>query len=145
MSATKVIRFFYEELDVFKISNPLITKKWLLLIANGENQKIEGINYVFCNDEYLYKINLEYLNHDTYTDIVTFDNSEEEDRIEGDIFISVDRVKENAITNNTAFKEELKRVMAHGLLHLFGYNDKTADEQKVMRKKEEACLSLYKN
>lgn len=145
MSATKVIRFFYEELDRFKISNPLKTKKWLLLIANEENQKIEGINYVFCNDEYLYKMNLDYLNHDTYTDIITFDNSEELGRIEGDVFISVDRVEENAKTNNTDFKDELKRVIAHGLLHLLGYNDKTDNERKEMREKEEACLTLYKN
>jgi len=143
MAAGKTIHFFYEELEGFNVTSPLKTKNWLNVIATSEKQQIESINYVFCKDEYLYKINLEYLSHDTYTDIITFDNSEEDGKIEGDIFISVERVEENAKNNNTSFTEELKRVMAHGLLHLVGYNDKTTNEQKVMREKEEACLSLF--
>ncbi|MCL4162988.1 UNVERIFIED_CONTAM: hypothetical protein GTU68_054667 [Idotea baltica] len=92
------------------------------------------------SDEGLHKINLEYLNHDTYTDIITFDNSEEEGIIESDIFISIDRVKENAESFKTTFDNELRRVLAHGVLHLCGYKDKSDEDAKLMREMEEASL-----
>ena len=90
-------------------------------------------------------INNKYLDHDYYTDIITFDNSDRELEIEGDIFISIDRVRENAKSNNIQITDELNRVIIHGLLHLMGYNDKSADEKKVMSEKEDACLSLLSN
>jgi rRNA maturation RNase YbeY len=98
---------------------------------------------VFCSDEYLYQINLEYLNHETYTDIITFDNSEKEFDLSGDIFISIDRVNENAKTHNQEIETELSRVLAHGLLHLMGYKDKTKEESTLMRQKEEESINLY--
>ena len=107
-----------------------------------EEQHAKTINYIFCSDDYLLKINKEYLNHDTLTDIITFDNSEEEGKIEADIFISIDRIKENALSLKKDFDQELHRVIIHGLLHLLGYNDKTDDDKAEMRKKEDACLSL---
>jgi rRNA maturation RNase YbeY len=105
-------------------------------------KKTGEINYVFCSDLYLHKINLEHLNHDTYTDIITF-NYCEEDIISGDIFISIDRVKENSITYHTNFQKELNRVMIHGILHLVGFDDKSESDKELMRSKEDFYLSLY--
>ena len=99
------------------------------------------INYIFCSDNYLHQINFQYLDHDTFTDIITFDQSDK-DQIEGDIFISIDRVHENANERNISFVNELHRVMIHGILHLLGYNDKTPKEKQLMREKEDECLSL---
>jgi probable rRNA maturation factor len=107
-----------------------------------EGFELEELNYIFCSDEYLHQMNLTYLNHDTLTDIITFDNSEAEQIIEGDIFISIDRVKENSEEFDVLFETELHRVLVHGLLHLFGYKDKSEREKVLMREKEEACLSL---
>jgi rRNA maturation RNase YbeY len=106
--------------------------------------QIKELNYVFCSDEYLYQMNVDYLNHDTYTDIITFDNSEKADELEGDIFISVDRVRENAKTLQVAEEVELTRVLSHGLLHLMGYKDKTKEEASLMRNKEEEAIELYR-
>lgn len=135
------VHFFQEDID-FKPEHPSQIIQWLNDLASKEKQTLVELNYVFCSDEYLYQMNVDYLDHDTYTDIITFDNSEKKGAIEGDIFISVDRVKENAQSMANSFEEELHRVMAHGLLHLLGYNDKTEEEKTLMRKKEEACLSL---
>jgi len=135
------ITFFSEEID-FQFNSSNTIKEWIEHTVEQENQTIETINYIFCSDEYLHKINVEYLSHDYYTDIITFDNSEEEGLIEGDIFISVERVEENARHNSVLFIEELKRVIIHGVLHLIGYNDKTDSEQEVMTQKENAYLSL---
>ncbi len=118
-------------------------KKWLVQIAKEEGYKIKELNYIFCSDEYLYQINLDYLNHDTYTDIITFDNSEYENEIEGDIFISIDRVNENAQKLKINEETELSRVISHGLLHLMGYKDKSKKETEVMRMKEETAIELY--
>ena len=101
------------------------------------------LNYIFLNDEALLKINKEYLNHDTYTDIITFDNSEEKKSIEGDIFISVDRIRENAFMFHVSFETEMIRVMAHGLLHLCGYLDKKKKDIKNMREKENYYMEQY--
>ncbi|KYG81627.1 rRNA maturation RNase YbeY [Roseivirga ehrenbergii] len=139
------INFFSEDID-FSLKKEDQIAIWLQRIAEAENSSIEEISYVFCSDDYLLKINQEYLDHDYYTDIITFDNRDNpEDPIESDIFISIDRVTENASDQNVSFELELKRVLAHGLLHLIGYNDKTEEEQQLMREKEEAYLSLQIN
>ena len=101
-----------------------------------------SLNYIYTSDEYLLKINKEYLNHDTFTDIVTFDQSTQKDHIEADIFISIDRIKDNANNLNIPVQEELHRVMIHGVLHLIGFRDKTETEKKEMRKKENHYLAL---
>jgi probable rRNA maturation factor len=136
------IYFFSEEIN-FELKEKLNRKRWLKNIASKAGFKIKELNYVFCSDEYLYQINLEYLNHETYTDIITFDNSEKEFDLSGDIFISIDRVNENAKTHNQEIETELSRVLAHGLLHLMGYKDKTKEESTLMRQKEEESISLY--
>jgi rRNA maturation RNase YbeY len=136
------IYFFSEEIN-FELKEKLIRKRWLKSIATKAGFTIKELNYVFCSDEYLYRMNLEYLNHDTYTDIITFDNSEKELDIAGDIFVSIDRVGENAQTNNQKVETELNRVLVHGLLHLMGYKDKTKEESTLMRQKEEESINLY--
>lgn len=137
------IHFFTEETS-FQLKQKLNRKKWLKEIAKGEKYSINELNYIFCTDEYLYEINVEYLNHDTYTDIITFDNSEIENKIEADIFISIDRVKENASKLNVPIEDELSRVISHGLFHLMGYKDKKKAEAELMRSKEEFAINLYK-
>lgn len=121
-------------------------KPWLKAIANKEGFSIKELNYIFLDDEGLLKINIEYLNHDTYTDIITFDNRDSVNlslpKIESDIFISLERVEANAKKFNTSFENELHRVLAHGLLHLCGYKDKTKKDAALMRHKEEESLAL---
>jgi len=117
---------------------------WLSnVIISEELTSTDAINFIFCSDEYLHKINLEYLEHDTLTDIITFDNSENDQEIEGDIFISLERIKENAQMFEVPFELELKRVLVHGILHLIGYNDKTEEEGMIMRSKEDFYLALF--
>ena len=135
------IHFFSENIS-FSLDKEEQTVSWIENILDQEKQVSKSINYIFCSDDYLLKINKDYLDHDTLTDIITFDNSEEEGKIEADIFISIDRVQENALSLDKKFDEELHRVIIHGLLHLVGYNDKTDEEKSEMRKKEDACLSL---
>ncbi|MBL6446083.1 rRNA maturation RNase YbeY [Fulvivirga sp. 29W222] len=137
----QAVNFFQEDID-FKLNNEILTTDWIKTIISKEGFTLQELNYIFCSDEYLYQMNIEYLNHDTYTDIITFDNSDEENQIEGDIFISIDRVQDNAAQTNSHFDDELARVLIHGVLHLIGYKDKTSIEKDEMRKKEEACLSL---
>lgn len=137
------IQFFTEEPLVFSLENESEFSTWLENIVEAEKFELEQLNYIFCNDEYLHKINVEYLNHDTYTDIITFDNSEEENQIEGDIFISIERIIDNAKDRNLPFEEELKRVLAHGALHLCGYKDKTEAEAKEMRAKEAWAMDIF--
>jgi probable rRNA maturation factor len=115
---------------------------WLVSLANSHDSTIEEVQYIFCTDDYLLDINKEHLGHDYYTDIITFPYKEGR-QIASDIFISVDRVKENASTYKVSYQEELLRVMAHGLLHLIGFKDKTEEEAQVMRQKEEEALALY--
>lgn len=138
------IHFFSEETK-FDLPQKLKRKTWLKKIARSENFKIGELNYIFCSDEYLYKINVDYLNHHTYTDIITFDNSEEKQTIEGDIFISIERVKDNAEKHQQNEEAELGRVLSHGLFHLMGYKDKSKEESEVMRSKEEFAINLYEN
>ncbi|MFN8236647.1 MAG: rRNA maturation RNase YbeY [Chitinophagales bacterium] len=117
-------------------------KLWLKAIAAKENYAIKELNYIFQTDEELLKLNIDYLNHDTYTDIITFDHSGTKGRIEGDIFISLERVEENARKFKVSFENELHRVLAHGLLHLCGYKDKTKKDAAEMRRMEEESLAL---
>jgi len=138
------IFFHIEDLPDFELVHDQLHKKWLINLAKAESFTILNLNYVFCSDEYLHKINVEYLNHDTLTDIITFDNSEEDDVIEGDIFISVERVQDNAEKYNVSELNELNRVLAHGLLHLVGYMDKSESDKKLMREKENYYLNLWK-
>ena len=136
------IHFFSEEIP-YTLKEKLNRKRWLTKIATNAGFKIKELNYVFCSDEYLYQMNRDYLKHDTYTDIITFDNSENKDDIEGDIFVSIDRVRENAKTHTQEIETEMNRVLAHGLLHLMGYKDKTQEEAALMRLKEEESIKLY--
>jgi probable rRNA maturation factor len=135
------IQFFYEDTD-FTLSDHERISEWIAHTISQEGYKLSSVNYIFCSDEYLHQVNVDYLNHDYYTDIITFDNSEEEGVVESDIFISIDRVEDNAAQQGIAFREELRRVIIHGILHLVGYNDKGEDEKKLMRQKENAYLSL---
>ena len=136
------IEFFTEDVN-FELSDPQKTRHWIELILRKQDFNLVQINYIFCTDEYLHKINLQYLEHDTYTDIITFDQSEQEKDIEADIFISIERIEENAHSLENTFDKELHRVMIHGVLHLMGYSDKLPEEKEIMRKKEDSCLSLY--
>lgn len=116
-------------------------RKWINEIIVQEGRKEGNLTYVFCDDNYLLDINIKYLKHNYLTDVISFDYSVG-NLISGDIFISIDRVKENALTYSKTHRDELHRVMAHGLLHFCGYNDKTDDDQSVMREKEDYYLSL---
>ena len=135
------INFFSEEID-FELKEPKLITNWINKVITGEGFKLVCINYIFCSDSYLSKINRKYLKHNSFTDIISFDQSSGADEIEGDIFISIDRVKNNATGLTIAFNKELALVIIHGVLHLIGYNDKNPTEIEEMRKKEEACLSL---
>ena len=138
------IHFFYEDVE-FRLLKSRNTKSWIREVILAEKKKLAELSYIFCSDDYLARINSEYLNHNTYTDIITFDGSEREGYIQGDIFISVDRVKENAVIFKSEFRKELDRVIIHGVLHLIGYSDKTKSGKIEMRNKEEAYLSLCHN
>lgn len=117
------------------------TTQWIRQCIEKEGKKAGELNYIFCTDAYLLEKNIDFLNHDTYTDIITFDYCEAE-RINGDLFISVERIEENATQYKVDFSDELARIIIHGTLHLLGYNDKTKEEQKEMRSKEDFYLSL---
>lgn len=136
-----VIHFFSEKTR-FKLAHPRKTSTWIKKVIEKEKASFLELNYIFCSDSYLLELNQDFLNHDTLTDIITFDNSSPGNALEGEIYISIDRVKENAKALNVSFDEELHRVIIHGVLHLLGYHDKKPAEKAIMRKKEEACLSL---
>lgn len=135
------IEFFAQDIS-FKVPQSRRTKAWIKEVIQKEKKQLAHINYIFCSDIYLLSINEQYLKHKTLTDIITFDNGETFDGIEGDIFISVERVQSNAEALNVDFESELSRVMVHGILHLIGYKDKTPPQKALMRKKEDAYLSL---
>ena len=128
----------------YNLKNKLKVRSWVRSIIESERKRPGDITYVFCNDEYLVGMNEKYLKHHTLTDIITFDYSEE-GILSGDIFISVERVKENAVSFNTTFNQEIGRVMAHGVLHLSGYKDRSTEDKKVMRGKEDLYLSTFPN
>ena len=130
---------YHSECDFQLKDNESITK-WLEVAISTENKELGEINYIFCDDQYLLKKNQEYLKHDTFTDIITFDYTEK-NRLSGDIFISIERVKENAINFAVPFETELRRVIIHGVLHLMGYKDKSEEDTETMRSKENFYLS----
>ena len=130
-----------EDVDFETEDNPLLSPDisyWIEKMIEREGKKLGGVSYIFCSDNYLHKMNLEYLKHDTLTDVITFPYNDKP--VEGDIFISIDRVKDNAKDLKNPFETELHRVMIHGVLHLCGYRDETDDEEILMRKKEDECL-----
>lgn len=133
-----MINFAFIDVEVHAL-DVVITASWLESVCQEENQFLGEINFVFCNDEYLLEINRSYLDHDFYTDVITFDYSEE-GYLSGDVFVSVERVIDNAVVFDTSFLNELHRILVHGLLHLAGYKDKNDDEKKIMRSKEDYYL-----
>lgn len=132
---------FYKEDISYKISDINNLRSWINQTIVTEKKELQELNFILCSDEYLLKINQEYLNHDTYTDIITFDNSEDEGMIYGDVFISIERVKENARIFGVKTADELHRVIIHGTLHLLGYPDKKKLEKALMTEKENFYLS----
>jgi rRNA maturation RNase YbeY len=137
--------YFFEEGIKFIFPDKRVTKNWINEIARTERKKVRNINFIFCSDVYLHDLNVKYLNHDTFTDVITFDLADNPDELCGDIFISIDRIKDNSKTFENSFRIELNRVISHGILHLIGYNDKTKDEILIIRKKEDYYLSLLPN
>lgn len=131
----------YNLIDIELNINKKNYTNWITKCIELTNKEVGEISYIFCNDDYLLNINKEYLNHDYYTDIITFDYCKE-NTISGDLFISIERIKENASTHKTSFKNELDRVIIHGIIHLLGQKDKTPEEAKEMRTKEDYYLSL---
>jgi probable rRNA maturation factor len=138
-----LITFFSEDIS-FTLQDEQAVNKWLNNIVKHYNKSVNYVNYIFCNDIYLLNLNKKYLNHDTMTDIITFQYNEQSNNIESDIFISIERVKENATKFGVAFEEEILRVMVHGLLHIFGYNDKSQEDRNNMRTLETKWISTYR-
>lgn len=137
-----MVRFFTEDVK-FDFKQRLLTKKWLKVVAGSEIRKIGDINIIFCSDNYILDVNMKYLQHDYFTDIITFDYCEG-DYLSGDLFISIDSVRENASFYGTEFTDELNRVIVHGVLHLIGYDDHTDKDIAQMRSKENYYLEVRK-
>ena len=135
-----MISFNYEQ--DFTLQGEALYSDWISKVINSESKKEGEINYIFCDDDYLLEINKQYLDHDTLTDIISFDYSIGND-LHGDVFISIERVRENAQDFDVDFQDELKRVMAHGVLHFCGYKDKNKDDKKLMRLKEEEKMKMF--
>lgn len=135
-----MIDIYFEDTEVLDVSSEFFVS-WLSEVAKQEGFVLGDVTLVFCSDEYLLAMNKKHLNHDYYTDIITFDYTEDTN-LSGDLFVSVDRVRENATDNNVMFHVELNRVVGHGVLHLLGYNDKSEEDQKVMTYKEDWALGL---
>ena len=139
----KKVKYYIADVS-FRIEKKKTLGNFIEDIFNRENTPFDSLSFVFCSDEYLLNINRDFLQHDYYTDIITFDLSDvSSNSVVGEVYISIDRVKENATNNGTTFKEELMRVIFHGVLHLCGYKDKSKRDVKVMREKEEENLLLY--
>ncbi|MBR6991541.1 MAG: rRNA maturation RNase YbeY [Bacteroidales bacterium] len=134
--------FFSTENIDFELADEPKVKKWILAVVGAQGKRVGNLNYLFCDDSYLINVNRTYLNHDTYTDIITFDYVEGS-VVSGDILISVERVRENATLFNSSFEQELRRVIIHGVLHLLGQADKTDEDAAEMRRKEESSLALW--
>lgn len=134
----------FNTLTKFNLKKKNPYKKWIKESAANEGRQCGEINYIFCDDEQELEINKQYLNHDFYTDIITFDYTEE-NTISGDMYISIERVIENAKTYNTNFEDELRRVLIHGIMHLCGYKDKEPEDEKLMREKENFYMSRFEN
>lgn len=137
-----MVRYFFEDIK-FEYKNRQFNNRWLKMVSESEICRLGDINIIFCSDPYILGINLQYLGHDYFTDIITFDYSEKP-VISGDLFISVDSVRENAAFYGTEFNEELHRVIVHGILHLIGYDDHTDADTAVMRQKENYYLQMRK-
>ena len=135
-----MISYYFEDTD-FIFKGKTLNNKWLKLVAESEIRRIGDISIIFCSDNYILDVNQKYLNHDYFTDIITFDYCDG-DKLSGDLFISVDSVMENSVEYGTEFKDELNRVIVHGILHLIGYDDHNKKDIEVMRKKENYYLSL---
>ena len=135
-----MISYYFEDTD-FVFKGKTLNNRWLRLVAESEIKRIGDISIIFCSDNYILDVNQKYLQHDYFTDIITFDYCEG-DKLSGDLFISVDTVRDNAIEYGSDFKEELNRVMVHGILHLIGYDDQTDEDVAEMRSKENYYLSL---
>ena len=135
-----MINFNYE--NDFNLDNESVVAEWLSNVIKSEGKKEGEINYIFCDDEYLHKLNVEYLDHDTLTDVISFDYTMGSE-ISGDCFISIERVIDNAKDFEVTFEEELKRVLVHGMLHYCGYKDKSDEDEKLMRQKEDEKLLLF--
>ncbi|MDB5009609.1 MAG: rRNA maturation factor [Mucilaginibacter sp.] len=134
--------YFFEEDISYKLKNKKQVKQWIKDTILAEGFKLNELTYIFCSDNYLLQINQQYLDHDTYTDIITFDNADKDKVITGDIFISIDRIRENAARFNQLVVDELHRVIIHGVLHLLGYKDKTPEDNKKMTQKEDQYLAV---
>ncbi len=137
-----MITFNNEDIP-FILKHKIKIKNWISTVITSNKRNVGNINYIFCSDDYLYRINVKYLQHYTFTDVISFDYSDK-NRIMGDIFISIDRIKDNSEIVNTTFDSELHRVMIHGVLHMMGYKDKTKKELLIMRKMEDKCLTMLK-
>lgn len=135
-----MISYNYE--TEFELSNEVVFSNWISKVIESENKKEGEINYIFCDDEYLLEINQQYLDHDTLTDIISFDYSVGNE-LHGDVFISIERVRENANDFKVSFDEELKRVMIHGVLHYCGYKDKSESDEQLMRNKEDEKIKMF--
>ncbi len=135
-----MVSYFLQDID-FVFKHKRLNNSWLKLVAESEIKKLGNINIIFCSDNYILDVNVKYLGHDYFTDIITFDYCEK-NILSGDLFISIDTVRDNAEFYKTEFKDELNRVIVHGLLHLIGYDDHTPEEQKIMREKENYYLEL---
>ncbi len=135
-----MIELFYE--SDFELKDAQIWIDWITESMKNEGKSIEELNYIFCDDEYLLEINRQYLDHDYYTDVIGFDNSYD-DTLTGDIFISEERIADNAKENNVSFENELARVMIHGILHFAGYPDKGEEEKRIMTEKEDFYLNRF--
>lgn len=139
-SFTMSVRFWVDDID-FELHNPALYKSWIAEVIAKHGKKMGSINYRFASDASVHDVNVQYLNHDTYTDIITFDYVTG-DLISGDILISIDRVGENASSFSVPFEHELSRVLIHGVLHLLGFKDKSDDDARLMRTKEEESIAL---
>jgi len=135
-----MINLFFEDVEIPGL-DPEFFYSWLSNVCEQESKKLDEVNVIFCSDEYLLEMNIQHLDHDYYTDIITFDYCED-NRILGDLFISKDRVEENASIAEVDFSTELNRVIVHGVLHLIGYKDKASKDEEIMRSKEDWALSL---
>lgn len=139
---TKAPVYFFSEDVKYTLKNKTVIRNWIKDTIIAEGYALEELNFILCSDEYLLVINKQYLNHDTYTDVITFDNSEELKTIVGDIFISIERIQENAKQFKSTVQQELCRVMVHGTLHLLGYKDKGKAAKTLMTQKEDQYLAL---
>ena len=138
-----MVSYFQEDIR-FELKGKTLNNRWLKMVAESEVKKLGPLSIIFCSDNYILDINIKYLQHDYFTDIITFDYCEV-NLVSGDLFISIDSVRENALHYNVKFEDELDRVMVHGLLHLIGYDDHTPEETALMRQKEDYYISIKRS